>query len=1214
MQKLKRPIAGLTSITTAAWMCGLAMLAPMAAGAAVVDGSIVSPDAEFTEDGVTYYPYDVFIVKMVNGKTFKRLVLNPEVFESYGHLNWEDIQTIDASAVEGYTTSELVYPDNDGDGVADGAVYKLVPDGDTGSRQHLDMTAQEFVDNGYDWDSVYVVNSVDFGNYTEGSPITDGDVVVSEGTLTVSLAADTPAAAAVPQSAARVPFTKVNLTATGGDVVVDSMTIERGGSIAQDSNFASVNIVDLSTSPGETIATNKTLNSSHQAVVNDDVTIENGTTKSLMLVGNMASSLQAGEVPTLKLVAVAVKDDATLNATLPIEGNAMTMNSTISIATVTLGTGASNPTSDNAPKVGDTDINFTEIKITNTSSDEAVQLEQIKWVQYGSAGVSDVENFDLVDSSTGTVLATVEKMNDDKEVVFNFETPLEIAKGKNKQLMLRGDVADGAARTIDMSIEKYTDILAKGKLYGFYVTLTAGSGAAGSEPRINGQAHEIGEGTLKVSQASIASANIAEGADEVTLGAFDLTVKGEPITVSQIGWQTEITLATAGTGATTSDITNLTIYDENGSVIAGPMDPTHKYGDGDTAVGVATTTDSFTIPVGTSTYTVKADISTDFSSNDTIKVHVTPGANITATGDVTAKSITATPSTVVTSATMTVKTGSLYVSLDPSVSSTSVVRGTNDFVFAKFVLDASGSGEDINISQIAARVDSTTATTNELSNFRIFEGDTELAVTNDSDSDLTSDANPATSTFSLQNTLVVSSGSSKTLTIKANIARSPSDGESFNVGISGVSNVTATGASTGDSIDPTYAVSDGATITIKETGTLTVYASSATPKASLITADTSGVEVGVFNVTAAYEDVNIEKIYFTTSWVNGGGLDQVDTFYLYDSTGTQIASVVPTSTDAASRTVMLDMTNDPLTVEKGQSEDFTIKVDTAPAYRFPTVAGTGQAGQGFKFSINAVGDITAKGVSSGTALAAGSKTVSCVLKEMTVYHSVPTVTLNEDLSGGVASGNLTAGTESGKALYKFKVAANSKGNIGLYRVQFKISTSTATVTNFYLFDESEKVATAGAFDVVEATGATGTGFRGVLSFYLTDDGLAANNTNVVPYTIAGGSDETFTVKADVECDATCQSTGRTGSVQVQFLGDGAWPSVSGTTGYPDGANDLDDEDYENSFIWGDYNITGGTSSTTASSSEQWTNAYRVASGASSTSKLTSTSTSVTFTK
>jgi len=1201
MSKIKKSISVFTSITTILWLSGIAMLVPVSVGAAdIIDGDIMrNPNAE----GMAQF--DIYIAKHVGDKKFKRLILSPHVFESYGHLEWGNVELVDQATMDAYTTSELVREINDT------KVYKLIPDGDTGTKQHLNMTAADFTSEGYDWDSIYIINSTDRDAYTTGSDLTVGEEeeeeVVSEGTLTVALAADTPAAAIAVSSAARVPFTKINLTATGGDVIVDSLTMQRTGLVAQDGAFSSLCVIDVESN--EKIGLDKTLNSSHQGVLNDDITVSSGTTKSIMLAGNMGTigTTYAGEVPTLSLVAMTLKGDATLNATLPIAGNAMTLNGTITIATVTLGEGASNPGSDSTPKVGETDVDFTEIKISNTSSAEIVEVSQIKFTQYGSAGDSDVVNFDFVNSGTNEVLKTIEKMDADKELVITLDSPIEIGKGKNKSFMLRGDIEGGAARTVQMKIEKFTDLLVKGQLYGYYITPTAGTNARTTEPVFGADTvvyvHTIGQGSLKVSQAALAASNIAEGGSQVVLGAFDFVCKGEDVTISSAGWTTHIDQLTAGTGATTSDITNLTVYDEDGNTIAGPSDPVHKHGDGDEAYGTATTTDSFTVPIGTTTYTVKADLSTDFSANDTIDVRVIPGI-FTAKGDVTGKTVTPTPATEVTSVTQTVKTSTLAVSLDPSVATASVVKGTTGYTFAKVVIDASGSGEAINVTQVLVRVEPASASANELSNFALYDGDTELAVTNDPDSGLSATAaTKSTSTFTLSDTLVVSKGATKKLTVKADISRDCSANDTFKVGIS-TSNVVGTGADTGDSVSPTYSASDGNAQTIQDTGSLTIYASSATPKSGLITANTGKVTVGVMSVTAKYEDVNIEKVYLTAAQVSSkGGWDQVETVYLYD--GSDYWSATPTSTDAANRTTLIDMTATPLKIAKGASKEITVKVDTSPADRFAEL-GPGMAGQGFNLKINAVGDVTAKGVSSGAALAAGSKTVSCNMKEFTVYKSVPTVSYNEDVSGGVASGDLTSGTETGKALYKFKVSADSKGSIALYQVSFLVTTSTATVTQFYLYDGTSKVAATTTF----ATSTTAAERHGawVVEFVFTDDGLvpSTDNTNIVPYTIAAGDSETFTFKANVECDSKCQSTATPGSVQIQFLADGAFPGT-----YPDNATTLEALQFEADFIWGDLNVTGNTASTTASTSEQWTNAYRVASAGGG--KLIATSTAVIFT-
>lgn len=97
---------------------------------------------------------DVYIVKYFKGKWYKRLVLNPLVFQSYGHLRWENLMVISANDMAAYTTSDLVRVD----GATD--IYQLVPEGDNGGK-YLVTSMDSF-----DADSVYTINSVDFGNYS----------------------------------------------------------------------------------------------------------------------------------------------------------------------------------------------------------------------------------------------------------------------------------------------------------------------------------------------------------------------------------------------------------------------------------------------------------------------------------------------------------------------------------------------------------------------------------------------------------------------------------------------------------------------------------------------------------------------------------------------------------------------------------------------------------------------------------------------------------------------------------------------------------------------------------------------------------------------------------------------------------------------------------------------------------------------------------------
>jgi len=156
-------------------------------------------------------------------------------------------------------------------------------------------TASCYTDLGYSW-SMAIVGST--SGYTAGTAMcatgTGTGTGTSTGTLSVSLASDTPAAGIAIKSAARVPFTKVSLTATGGDVIIDTWTVKRAG-VGQDSSFATIDIIDLSTN-GAINDSGKTFNTDHLATFSEDFTVKSGETKSVMLAGNMPAAPGSGEV------------------------------------------------------------------------------------------------------------------------------------------------------------------------------------------------------------------------------------------------------------------------------------------------------------------------------------------------------------------------------------------------------------------------------------------------------------------------------------------------------------------------------------------------------------------------------------------------------------------------------------------------------------------------------------------------------------------------------------------------------------------------------------------------------------------------------------------------------------------------------------------------------------------------------------------------------
>jgi len=96
---------------------------------------------------------DVYIIKLKNNKQYKRLILSPSVFKSYGHLKWSNLKIISQAEMDSHITSSLVKE------TKDSVTYRLFPNGDIGKRMSLDTSII------YDFDSVYEINKPDRDSY-----------------------------------------------------------------------------------------------------------------------------------------------------------------------------------------------------------------------------------------------------------------------------------------------------------------------------------------------------------------------------------------------------------------------------------------------------------------------------------------------------------------------------------------------------------------------------------------------------------------------------------------------------------------------------------------------------------------------------------------------------------------------------------------------------------------------------------------------------------------------------------------------------------------------------------------------------------------------------------------------------------------------------------------------------------------------------------------
>src|SRR3989344_3684600 len=545
---------------------------------------------------------------------------------------------------------------------------------------------------------------------TPGTP-TGGSLVVTAGTQ--------PANSLAPQSAARLPFTTFSIQAGATDVTVNSVTVERVG-LAEDAAFSGVVLLK---GDGTQIGIAKTLNSNSQATPGEPYVIKAGTTEMFTIAGNMASDLSSytGQVAGLKVVAI--NTSATVTGSLPISGASHTLNSNLTLGSVTMAVSSYDPNSAQTKEIGTTGYKFAGVRVTAGSA-ENVRVGSIRWNQSGSASMNDLANVKVyVD---GTAYDTTVSA-DGKYYTANFGAGILIASGLSKDIYVQGDIVGtgSAGRTIQFDLYKRTDLYIKGETYGYGITPPTGSGSSSTAstfvdgtPWFDGSKVTVSAGSVtSIGKAtSVAAANIAVNVPNQVLGGFTTDIKGEPISVQQMIF----TVATTGTWTGDGVLTNVTIVDSNGAVVAGPVDQPSN------AAATLTFTDTVTFPIGVKTYTIKGQIPSGAPGGATVILGTTPSSQwTTVTGQTTGNTISLSGNGIFAMNTMTVKAAALAVSVSSSPAAQNIVSG-GQVTFTNYQFDATQSGEDVRFGTLPLELSFATGLPTELTSCQLFDGATAL--------------------------------------------------------------------------------------------------------------------------------------------------------------------------------------------------------------------------------------------------------------------------------------------------------------------------------------------------------------------------------------------------------------------------------------------------------------------------------------------------------
>lgn len=962
------------------------------------------------------------------------------------------------------------------------------------------------------------------------------------GGLTVALASDTPTSGIAVGNAARVPFTKINLTATGGDVIVDQITIQRTG-LGNDNAFSSLDIIDTATGmPINT--TSKTLNSSHQATFTGDFTVKSGTTMGVLVTANMAASLAsyAGEVPSITIVEV--KANGSVSGNLPITGNYQNINGTITIGTATIDDGAYHNVAASV-EVGKTDYTVFAMKVSAGSA-EAVSFNQLKLYESGSATLgTDVTNIKLF--RDGTKLA--DGMVDGKYVSFSF-SPLTLDKGASAELQVKADVADGSARTIILGIYKTTDFTVTGGTYNYNITpsYTAHSTYSASSPIITDSTFTISNGTLTVSKSNTVGATDITVANDQIIGAFQFTVKGEPIDITAL----TLTIASSSTGNIEDALTNVALINSAGVVVAGPVDVTNN-------ALTAVFSDTFTAPVGDNVYRVKANLATNggWVTNSTISASLTPSTNLTLQGTVTGQAITASPASSISTNTQTIKAGKLTVTRNTLPATANVIVGSDNVLLGSWAFDAADSGEDVRVTTIAIAASSSAAT-----NLRLYANGVAMDPINAKPA---STDDGATTTFALSEPLIITKGTKTTVELKGYIESSATANDSSEFGITSNAAVTAYGKSTGNTITVAVSADNGAVLTYLASGTLTI-STTANPAAAIVVAGSTGNTMTKVRLQAKNEnlDLNTLRIYVADGGVSGatGNYQDVTGVSIYDG-----STLIASGTIPAAGYYDFTFAKNTVTIPKGGEKVLTVKADFS-TINPDTDNAPGTASADVAIGIGGTDGIKTTGVSSNTEITGATYEIyqASTSSGMVLHVTRPTVTYSTTSSSLGAATKLTNGSV---ALFAFKVAADAAGEVLLYATSFNITTTTGvTVSALYLKDQDGNTVGASASPVPVA---------GVITYQPTFNSPVVSNGDLgEALQIPAGSERTYTLWGTVAGADTGDYVATTLESDTTHLIGTAAAQVTATY----------------NFIWSD-NVYAddiyGTGTDNATTSSQWYN-------------------------
>lgn len=1104
-ESLKKTVASFVMIATIVSLSGVIALAPTVVSAAAVvikDGDTVrNPNA--TGDA----KYDVYIVKLVGTQKFKRLVLNPQVFNSYGQLSWSKIKTVDQATMDSFTTSAIVRVETNP------KVYALAPNGDLGSKSWLNVSAATFEAAGGNWNSVYVINTTDAGNYTAAGDLTTQAQVSTfltigtlpevsptptptptatpvpiTGNVTVSVASDSPVATTLATGSAYDTFLKLNIAnGTTGAVNVTSLAVTRGG-ISIDNTVSAVGLYGADGSRFGNVIQSL---ASAKATFNlsaSPIAVAAGVTVPVYVKVNIA----VGNTPGTMTFSVASASDVTVSAgtlagSFPLMGATMTLvNGAATLGALTIDSvqlvadsaaGGADGTIVQTVNLGLTGYEVARFRFT-AGANEDILIKSLRVYNNGSTADADLANVSLY--GPDGVLLKNGGTPSGKYVTFDLSaSPYTISKGATRDLGVRVDFVSGSTRTERFMVQNDYDVNAVGHdtNSGILVGLAAvqdttfpvgdksGGAVPGNQVWIN--MNTISAGTMSFNKSSASpSSDLPVGGTSITLGTWEVKAAGEDMELRQVDYRVNSTAANqaallAGTIKLQMD-DGTVIFSESATAIAGVGGQAN----------VRNVSTYYTLPSGV---TKKISLVVDLSTTTVTGTIATGQLRITQVRRVSSGDIVD-PGDVITNAnTLTVRSGALTISNNTSASPVTVVANSSVQAVLGSWNFTSAAAEGTNITSLQI-------TTNNAGFGRNYKN-LELwisgaKVSTDSSNTIAPSATTPTVTFTISPQKTIAAGQTVVVELRGMTLGATNDANttqsivansvsgSLTVSLNSVANTP--GANTASYL-----------VTLAGAGALTVARDTVTNlRSTQLVAGQTGSTLAAFKLTSSNaEDIRVKKITLvaTGTLVNGLGPN----IGLYESgSSTPIGSVTVASLGSDS-TFTFDYSSAPYTVPSNSYKVITVKADTTY---------TATAGGTLEFGISR---LEAQGAASSAALfpttltglsAAGGLGVPPVAGSLLTSLTAGDVVFASSgtaagKSNGVGGNGFVAGAAETLAAAANSTLINAILNAGTLGATFQVTKMPAR--QFNGLNETEAVVNAAAsvfpYNVGEVIAYTSTG-------------------------------------------------------------------------------------------------------------------------------------------